>query len=45
MLSGNPMTPDAFNFKTVMCRNYEKTRMCPRGSGCSYAHGESELRV
>ena len=30
------------NFKTQMCKNYNKSKKCPY-SNCTYAHGEKEL--
>jgi len=34
----------ATNFKTRMCKNYEKNGFCKFGDKCNYAHGRDELR-
>ena len=30
--------------KTALCRTFMQTGRCPKGKGCSYAHGRHELR-
>lgn len=32
------------NYKTVLCRHFEKHGWCKYGDNCNYAHGEAELR-
>lgn len=32
-------------YKTRLCNNYQKYGECKNGEKCSYAHGESELRI
>ena len=44
----NISTPDTNNnvpqFKTTMCRHYQRTGYCARGTACGFAHGETELQ-
>merc|ERR1712216_528721 len=37
-------TGGAANFKTRMCKNYEKNGFCKFGDRCNFAHGRDELR-
>ena len=37
-------TGGANNFKTRMCKNYEKNGFCKFGDRCNFAHGRDELR-
>lgn len=37
-------TGGASNFKTRMCKNYEKNGYCKFGERCNFAHGRDELR-
>jgi hypothetical protein len=37
-------TGGAANFKTRMCKNYEKNGFCKFGDKCNFAHGRDELR-
>jgi len=32
------------NFKTQLCKFFEKEGKCKFGKNCQFAHGESELR-
>lgn len=31
-------------FKTTMCKYWQDQKTCPKGDGCHFAHGPSELR-
>lgn len=33
-----------YNFKTTLCRDFQKVGSCPRGDECTFAHGEAELQ-
>lgn len=51
MMGGNPMQKTQMsavdqqkNYKTQLCRHFQKNGVCNYGTGCCYAHGEHELR-
>lgn len=32
------------NYKTMMCKNFEKEGNCRYGNSCNFAHGDEDLR-
>ena len=41
----NKSQNNILNYKIIKCKNWEKDRTCKYGAHCTFAHGDSELRV
>mmetsp|Transcript_28858 Transcript_28858/g.43583 ORF Transcript_28858/g.43583 Transcript_28858/m.43583 type:complete len:118 (+) Transcript_28858:559-912(+) len=42
--AGGDMNKQNSNYKTVLCKNFQREGACQYESKCMYAHGEAELR-
>ena len=43
--SSTSTTSTSSTYKTRLCKYYLRTRRCPHGDQCTYAHGQQELRM
>mmetsp|Transcript_25634 Transcript_25634/g.73699 ORF Transcript_25634/g.73699 Transcript_25634/m.73699 type:complete len:766 (+) Transcript_25634:50-2347(+) len=44
MLPPQDRRPEVLNYKTELCRHFERAGFCDHGADCRYAHGPAELR-